>query len=232
VAKDLFGLSDENLDPTGVLSPSERARLRFEGFQAILQRSQITDTVSGQVIGFEFSFATTLLNNQMFSPNIWNNRIAGVGLPADVPGTQGIALNVLTRQFGDIGTPEVQLTHDGHAAYRTVNGTLVEYVPENARLAGFATPPGFESKSKTATILASVNGNGRGTPSSALFNRSVAASGWVIRIDLRSPFNSKLDISQVEDLEINMDTIGIALANNVTAAAADAATYQAAFVAP
>lgn len=151
VVKDLFGLSDENLDPNGTLTPSERARLRFAGFQAILQRNKITDTVSGQVIGFDLPFATTLLNNKLFTPNVWNNRIAGVGLPADVPNTQGIAINVLTRQFGDIGAPEVQLTHDGHASYRTVNGALVEYVPENAKLAGFATPPGFESKSKTAT---------------------------------------------------------------------------------
>ena len=230
VAKDLFGLSDESLDPTGKLSASERARLRFEAFQAILQRSKVTDTVTGQVIGFELPFATTLLNNKMFTPNVWNNRIAGVGLPADVPGTQGIAVNVLTRQFGDIGTPEVQLTHDGHAAYRTVNGQLVEYVPENAKLAGFATPPGFESKSKTATILSSVNGNGRGTPSSALFNRSIAASNWTLRIDLHSPFNNKLDIGQLEDIEINMDTTGIALANNLQAAHADATRLQGSFV--
>lgn len=229
VAKDLFGLSDENLDPTGALSPSELARLRFESFQAILQRSKITDTVTGQVVGFELGFATTLLNNKLFTPNVWNNRIAGVGLPADVPETQGIAMNVLTRQFGDIGTPEVQLTHDGHASYRTVNGQLVEYVPENAKLAGFATPPGFESKSKTATILSSVNGNGRGTPSSALFNRSVAASNWTLRFDLRSPFNSKLDISQLEDIEINMDTTGIALAKNALAAQADAERLQVGF---
>lgn len=230
VAKDLFGLSDENLDPTGTLSASERARLRFEGFQTILQRSKITDAATGQVIGFDLPFATTLLNNKLFTPNVWNNRIAGVGLPADVPNTQGVAINVLTRQFGDIGTPEVQLTHDGHASYRTVNGQLVEYVPENAKLAGFATPPGFESKSKTATILSSVNGNSRGTPSSALFNRSVAASNWTLRIDLRSPFNSKLDIAQLEDIEINMDTTGIALANNVQAAQQDATQLQASFV--
>lgn len=229
VAKDLFGLTDENLDPTGKLSASERARVRFEAFQALLQRSKVTDPTSGQVIGFELGFATTLLNNKMFTPNIWNNRIAGVGLPADVPGTQGIAVNVLTRQFGDIGAPEVQLTHDGHASYRTVNGAIVEYVPENAKLAGFATPPGFESKSKTATILASVNGNGRGTPSSALFNRSVAASNWTLRIDLRSPFNNKLDLTQLEDIEINMDTTGIALANNAQAAQVDAERLQASF---
>ena len=102
-------------------------------------------------------------------------------------------------------------------------------MPENARLAGFATPPGFESKSKTATILSSVNGNGRGVASSALFNRSVAVSNWTLRIDLRSPFNNKLDLSQLEDIEINLDTTGVALAANLQAAQADAQRLQANF---
>jgi hypothetical protein len=230
LAKDLLGLSDENLDPTGSLPASERSRLRFEGFQQVIRQNVITDTNSGQVIAIELPFTTSLLDNRIFTPNIWNNRIAGVGLPAEVPGTQGIGINLLTRQFGDIGTPEVQLTQGGHSSFRTTEGVIVEYVPENAKLSGYPVPPGFESRTKTATILVSVNGNGKGAPSSALFNRSVAASGWVLRIDLRSPFNNKLDIRQLEDIEINMDTTGIALANNVQAAQADAAQLQAAFV--
>ncbi|MFN8445751.1 MAG: hypothetical protein U0175_33485 [Caldilineaceae bacterium] len=229
LAKDLLGLSDQNLDPNNSLPASERSRLRLEGFQAILLRSAITDTKTGKIVAIELPFATSLLDNQIFSPNIWNNRIAGVGMPASVPNTQGISINLLTRQFGDINTPEVLLTQGGDASFRTAQNALVEYVPENAKLSGYLVPGGFESKTKTATILASVNGNGRGSPSSALFNRSVAASGWVIRIDLKSPFNSKLDIRQLEDIEINMDTTGIALASNVEAAQVDAANLQSAF---
>lgn len=229
LAKDMLGLSDENLDPTGSLSSNERARQRLAGFQAVIQRNVITDTATGQVIAVEIPFTTSLVDNKIFSPNIWNNRIAGVALPADVPGTQGVSINLLTRQFGEIGTPEVQLTHSGHAAYRTVNGAIVQYVPENAKLAGYVTPPGFESRSATATILSSVNGNGRGAPTSALFNRSVAASNWSVRIDLRSPFNASLDLSQLEDIELLLDTTGIALANRVQAAEVDAAQLQAEF---
>jgi hypothetical protein len=229
LAKDMLGLSDENLDPTGALSNTERARQRLDGFQAVLQRNVITDTNTGQVVAIEIPFTTSLVDNKIFSPNIWNNRIAGVALPADVPNTQGVSINLLTRQFGEIGTPEVQLTHSGHAAYRTVNGAIVQYVPENAKLAGYVTPPGFESRSATATILAGVNGNGRGAPTSALFNRSVAASNWSVRIDLRSPFNASLDLSQLEDIELQLDTTGIALANRVQAAEVDAAQLQAEF---
>lgn len=229
LARDLLGLSDDALDPDSVLSPNERARLRFEGFQQLVEVSKVVNE-NGQVIALEIPFTTSLLDSRIFTPNIWNNRIAGVNLPLDVPGTEGISINVLTRQFGDIGTPEVQLTHGGHASYRTATGEIVEYVPENAKLSGYTVPQGFESKTKTATLLAGVNGNSRGTPSSALFNRSVAASNWTLRIDLNSPFNADLDFSQLEDIEINMDTTGIALANNLQAAQIDAAQLQAAFV--
>lgn len=225
LARDLLGLSDEALDPNGTLSPNERARLRFEGFQQLVQRSLVQDA-GGRVVAIAIPFTTSLLDNRIFTPNIWNNRIAGVGLPQDVPNTQGISINLLTRQFGDIGTPEVQLTHGGHASYRTVTGEIVEYVTENARLSGYTVPQGFESKTKTATILSSVNGNARGTPSSALFNRSVAASIWTLRIDLNSPFNNKLQLDQLEDIEVNMDTTGIALASRVQAAQADSLRLQ------
>ena len=232
LARDLIGLSDENLNPDGSLSANELALLRFNTFQQIIQQNVITDTNTGNVIGIEMPFTTSLLDNKIFTPNVWNNRIAGVGLPPDVQNTQGIALNVITRQFGDIGTPEVRLTHAGHASYRDANGTIVQYVPENAKLSGYPVPGGFESKTGTATILASVNGNARGTPSSALFNRSVAASTWTLRIDLKSPFNSSLDLTQLEDIEIEMDTTGIALANQAEAAEVDAARLQQDFDAP
>ena len=211
LAKDMLGLSDQNLDPNSALSATERSRLRFENFQDVIAANVITDTTTGAAIAIEIPFSTSLLDNRIFTPNIWNNRIAGVGLPLDVPNTQGIAINLLTRQFGSVGTPEVQLTHSGHASYRTATGEIVQYVPENAKLSGYIVPAGFESKTKTATILSSVNGNGQGTPSSAFFNRSVAASHWVLRIDLNSPFNRQLQLDQIEDIEIQMDTTGVAL---------------------
>ena len=228
LAKDLLGLSDKDLNPNGKLSSSQVADKRFAEFQRIFQQHAITDTTTGKVVAIAIPFSTSLLDNRIFSPNIWNNRIAGVGLPADVPGTQGIALNLVTRQFGDIGTPEVLLTHSGHASYRTATDAIVEYVPENAKPAGYTVPPGFESKNATATILASVNGNARGTPSSAFFNRSVAASSWMLRINLDSPFNATLDVRQLEDVELNIDTTGVALANQAAAAQADAARLQSA----
>jgi hypothetical protein len=225
VTQDLLGLSDENIDPDGDLTPSQRAQLRYQLFQEILQEHTTPDSL-------ELPFTTSLLAQEegganMFSSNIWNNRIAGVGLPADVPGMQGVSIDILTRQFGNIGTPEVILTHGGQASYRTVDNEIVEYVPANAKLAGYVTPSGFNKKTKTAVILASVNGNGQGTPNSALFNLSVAASSWVLRIDLNSSFNADLDLSQIEDIEILMDSTGIALPTRRQQAQLDALRLQA-----
>jgi hypothetical protein len=214
LAKDILGLSDENLDPNGVLTPNQRAQLRFQEFQAFLRQHLGSKELS-------FQFTTSIADNQIFSPNIWNNRIAGVGLPADVPGTQGAAINLITRQFGDLGTPELSLTHGGQAAYRTIRGEIVEYTPDNARVVGYPVGPGLNIREKTAVILASVNGNGKGTPTSALFNQSVAASSWTLRLDRTSPQNRYLDLSQLEDIEILMDTTGIALPGQKPSATQD-----------
>ena len=206
IAEDLLGLSDENLDPNGTMTSFERAQLRYQLFQEFLQDHVYTNTV-------EFQFTTSVQDNNIFSQNVWNNRIAGVGLPENVPNTQGLGINILTRQFGDAGTPEVILTHGGQASYRNVQGEITEYIIDPTRLSGYAVPAGFQNKNTTAVIHSSVNGNNNGTPNSALFNLSVAASNWTVKIDLTSPFNNDLDITQIEDIVILLDSTAIALPN-------------------
>jgi len=112
------------IDPNRTLSATERHNLRFQRFQDFLQQNFTAETNT-----VEFEFLTSIENNNIFTPNVWNNRIAGVGLPADVPGTEGISLNIETRQFCDVGTPAIILTHGGHASYRTVTGDIIEYTP-------------------------------------------------------------------------------------------------------
>lgn len=229
LVRDLLGFTDEVLDPDVTLFPFEVEQLRFERFQEFMQQNVITDANTGLVTGVEMYFATSLADNRLFSSNVWNNRIAGEGLPQNVPGTQGIRANIVTRQFGDIGTPELLLTHGGHATYRTINGEFIEYTPENARPSGYPVPIGFQSQTKTAAILASVNGNGEGVASSALFNRSVAASNWVLRLELDSAPNLNLDVNEIEDIEFDVDTTGIAIPHLRLQAAADSLQFQAEF---
>ena len=49
----------------------------------------------------------------------------------------------------------------------------------------------------------------------------------MLTIDLTSPLNRNLDLSQLEDIEIIMDTTGIALAGQRTLVEAEAAALQA-----
>jgi hypothetical protein len=220
LAQDLLGLSDRNLDPTNVLTPGQRTQRRYELFQEVLRQNTYTNTL-------KLNFTTSILNRDLFSPNVWNQRIAGVNLPADVPNTQGVALNLLTRQFGDLGTPEVILKHGGQASYRTATNQVIQYTPGATRLVGYPVPAGFTNASTSAVIQASVNGNNRGQPTSALYNLSIAASNWVLTIDLTSPLNRNLDLSQLEDIEIIMDTTGIALGGQRALVEAEAAALQA-----
>jgi hypothetical protein len=209
LAEDLLGLSDENLNADGSLTESQVREARRQQFQNHIQQHLIVDEATGEVVGVEIPFTTSLGDSRLFSGNIWNNRIAGVGMP--LAGAQGVSLNLVTQQFGEIGTPEIILTHGGHATYRTIQGGFVSYVPENAKLAGYPLPDGFHSKQRTAVIFAGVNNDGKGIPSSAFFNLSVAASNWSVYIDLTTPNNEKLDLAQIEDVELIMDTTGIAM---------------------
>jgi len=218
LAQDVLGLTDENLDPDGVLSPAQLAQLRYEAFQAFLEQNTADNRVS-------FSFATSLLNDSIFSRNVWNNRIADVdseGNPDGVTGTHGVAINLLTRQLGDAGTPEVRLTHSGQASYRDVRGDIVSYTPGNAVLVGYRLPDGFGGPSATIAVVSSVNDNDKGIANGGLVNRSVAASNWTLQIDLGSGPNRDLDVTKLEDIVILMDSTAIARPGLAAEAAQDA----------
>ncbi|NIV28861.1 MAG: hypothetical protein GWN58_04895, partial [Anaerolineae bacterium] len=96
LARDIWGLTDQALNPDGLLNEAELSQLRYQEFQTLLQ-SNVNDNK------LEVWFATLLEqqraeNQYLFSPNIWNNRIAGLGEPLDQ--NEGVALNIVTRQSG------------------------------------------------------------------------------------------------------------------------------------
>jgi len=228
IAKDILGLTDEAIDPDGQMNQAEIDQVRYERFQAFVQQNTFTNT-------FLFPFTTRLPDlgptaqnsNNPFSRNIWNNRLAGVGQP--LAANEGVAINLVTRQSDNIGTPEILLTHGGGAAYRAADRSDVIYTPRPARLVGFPVPPGFTNKDTTAAIFSSVNGNGAGTSSSALLNLSVAAAAWKLKIDLNSGPNANLDLSRLEDIEIRLDSTGYALQNQSREAVLDSLKLQADF---
>ncbi|MCJ7549502.1 MAG: Ig-like domain-containing protein [Anaerolineae bacterium] len=220
-AEDVVGLTDEYIDPDGRLSPEDVDQIRFEQFQAYLQDQPYND---GRL---ELWFSTSLGQQQtegqfLFSPNIWNNRIAGIGAP--LAQNEGVSLNIVTRQTGDVGNPEAVLIHDGQTSYRNASEEIVYYDPDTAVPVGYLLPDELDPENTSIVLRPGINGVG-GLANSGLINRSVAASSWTFRI----PANSKgyLDYSQIEDIEITIDTTGRALPNMMAQATSDAVNLQA-----
>jgi PKD repeat protein len=224
LARDLWGLTDQALDPQGTLSAEQLQQARYEQFQELVQ---------GHLDGgrLEFFFGTTLDQERtegqyLFSPNIWNNRIAGIGAP--LAQNQGVSLNIVTRQGGAVDGVEVVLIHGGLAggaeAYRNAAAEIVYYDPDTAVPVGYLLPAALDPENTTAVLRPGINGAGA-IPNSALLNLSVAASTWTFRLPAESRGN--LDYSQIEDIEIILDTTGRALPGRAAQAEEDALRLQA-----
>jgi len=221
IAKDLLGLTDQNIDPTGLLTPEERAEIRYAGFQQFL-REQVD--VDGNL---EFRFTTSLdlrrsATQYMFSPNIWGNRISGVGSP--LPASQGVGVNIRTRQVTDVGVPEVRLTHGGQASYRNPTGNVVYFDPGPAMPVGYTLPDGLNPVNISVVMRPGING-ANVTHYDGLKNLSVAASEWILRI----PYSSKgeLNYALMEDIEVLIDSTGRALQGRQLQARRDSQRLQA-----
>ncbi|HEM62234.1 MAG TPA: hypothetical protein ENO24_08080, partial [Chloroflexi bacterium] len=220
VAQDFLSLTDEQLNPDGVLTTEEIGQERYDRLQEALA-SRIVDG------NLEIVFSTSLDQRRpggslVFSPNIWNNRIAGIGEP--LAGNVGVSVNIVTTEPVDAGGIEVVLVHDGQATYRNAAAQNVVYDPATAVPVGYLIPTELSPAHTTIVLRPDINGVG-GLANSGLVNLSVAASHWKLRIPADSWGN--LDVSQIKDVTISLDTTGRALPDR-TAEAEDDATRLAA----
>ena len=220
LAQDILLLTDDNIDPKGRMSPEQIEAIRQRRFQVYLQNS----IQNGEL---EIWFSTFLdqqrdAGQYLFSPNIWNNRIAGVGSP--LPENQGIGINIVTGQGDNAGGAEVVLIHDGQTSYRNAASDRVYLAPDTAIPVGYVLPAELDPENTTVALRPSVNGVG-GIPNGGLANLSVAASWWTLRIPADS--RGGLDYAQIEDIEIQLDTTGRALPGLAAVATQDADRLQA-----
>jgi hypothetical protein len=126
------------------------------------------------------------------------------------------------------GDPEVVLIHGGLAggaeAYRNAAGQIVYYDPDMAVPVGYVLPPELDPEYTTVTLRPGINGTGA-IPNGGLLNLSVAASSWILRIPASS--RGSLDYSQIEDIQIRLDSTGRALPGQLLSAQEDAQLLQA-----
>ncbi len=232
LAKDIWGLTDESLAVESRSTGKSIAALRAKHFQ-----ENLTACRSGNTL--QCTFSTSLEQQRpgkqfVFSPNIWNNRIAGLGKP--LANNTGVSVVIVTRQLaGEITQPEVVLIHGSRAggaeAYRNARGQAVYYDPGPAVPVGYSLPPELSPANTTIVLNPGLDTNRDGVyerapvPNGGLINLSVASTSWVLRIPASA--QGGLDYSKIEDIQILIDTTGRALPNLGRQAERDAALLQA-----
>jgi hypothetical protein len=221
LARDILGLTDQNLNPTGRLTPAQVEQLRYQRFQEFLRNAHIVNAARG-VNKFFIPFTTYLdMPNGPFFVGASHYRISRVGNndPGCSTGCRGVWLNLVTDQrpgdFSQSGPPAIVLTHGGHATYRNGAGQIVTYDPGPAAIIGQSLPPGFGNE--TRSILLSTHLNLAPNPAdpasqpnpnftvSGFHNLSVFTSQWGVEINMQETSNRSLDITKLRDIEVRMD---------------------------
>ncbi|MCB0032654.1 MAG: hypothetical protein KDE51_01430, partial [Anaerolineales bacterium] len=218
LAKDVLGLTDANLNPNGLLSDVEVQELRDQRFQEILANSRVVNAETGfdRII---IPFSTTL-DNPKFLNGVFNNRISRTSItdPGCTAGggCRGVWLNIITDQDladfeGDF--PKLTLAHGGQATYRNGSLQIVSYDPGPALMVGRTLPDGFGGSGREAALVsAHINLPLTAEPNTNLaydnfYNLSVAATQWTLELDMTNPLvNTQIDLSQIKDIELRMDT--------------------------
>jgi hypothetical protein len=201
--------------------------LDYEACSTRVMTLTVPNTRTVEVL--ECFFSTNLYaqgenGSPFFSPNIWGNRIAGIGAPLEE--SAGVRANLVTSQLSqDVGPMELVLIHGGATTYRRPDRETVRYDVGPAVPVGYPVPDEFNPEGTTAVLRPSINGQGEAIPNAGLMNLSVAASNWVLRI--RADSDGDLDWQQLEDVELTLDTTGRALPGLSQQARRDAARLQA-----
>ena len=215
IAYHILGLTDENLNPDGTLSPAQVEQLRYQRFQELLQSSHIVNEELG-VDKYAIPFTTYLdMENGPFFIGASHYRISrwNSSDPGCSTGCRGVWLNLVTDQpDSDFGgdRPALKLTHGGQATYKNGEGEIVTYDPGPAAIIGQDLPEGFGDEVRSILKDVHLNLPPASEPDQNLcvngfHNFSIATSQWIIEIDMNETGNAALDISQLKDIEVRMD---------------------------
>jgi hypothetical protein len=207
VAQHILGLTDEFLGLTGEAAEAERTR-RFRAWVA--DNTQIgTD---GKPV-LNFNFTTSLVDNGVFSNVIqqgfdrfWLFKLAGIGQPK--AGNNGMSINLVTDQSGNLNYRRAAVTQSGVTHLRTRAGCVFDYrLIHPAALAGQEWPANQPPEQATTDFKAGING-ANGERTAAFLGRPVSASDWQVQIFAGAPEAglSDLDLQHLTDIQLNFST--------------------------
>jgi hypothetical protein len=204
MAQHILGWTDEQLGLTGEAARLERIR-RFREWVA-----EHIEIENGEPV-LVFSFATSPADSGIFSNVIgqlysrfWLHKVAGVGEPK--PTSNGFGVNIVTSQSGDLQFRGVEVTQSGVVHLKALSGCIFEYrLIHPAALLGIDWPDSQDPEDAMAVFLASINGQ-NGTRTTKFLGRAVSATDWQVKILSRVPGQDDLDLGQLEDIELLIDT--------------------------
>lgn len=145
----------------------------------------------------------------IFSRLVWGNKLSGLGGP--LPNNRGVWISFRSGQSGEIRVANMILTQGGHSMFRNERGCAVEFSPRDAR-AFLSSAVEFNPDETSATIQACRPPDECNNPTSALMRRSVYGSSWRLEVPAGPGTNNPtLDLDQLLEIHLHLDTYGISL---------------------
>ena len=216
VAQHVLGLSDQFLQGqgfTGAAINTERVRL----FRKWVSENTKLGSDGKPTLIFSFTLtsdAKGILSNviQQDFDKFWLHKVGGIGQPK--PTSNGLGLNLLTSQTGDLGYRSVSVSEEGRVSLKSFAGCSFDYwLVAPAAMLGLEFPKGQPNDVVLGTFQGDVNGrHGNATPgysTPAFLGRPLASNGWQVEIKAGAPDNRlpDMDLLQLNDVELKISTV-------------------------
>lgn len=149
----------------------------------------------------------------------WLHKVAGIGQPK--PANNGLGVNLLTTQPGNLGHRQVRVSQTGQAELISHAGCQFDYrlIPP-ALLLGLEYAANQPTDVATGVFNGDINGaRGNSSPgfsTPAFLGRPLASNGWQVVIYAASPDGTSpvLDLQQLTDIELKVSTTYATRASN------------------
>jgi len=208
------GITQAELDRLEGDAYTKTEREQDELFHEYLEKHLVI--TNNRPMKLNLVFSTSLLAAPFNDAGIYNWRIAGAvtGSTSDVdikrcPSRKEYGVSVILDQGPQILPPgmTVILIQSGHTIYRKRDGSLVEYSPQMITLLPREDiPTSIRESLGSSKVSATIEVNSSNTNTISDFcNRSVAASDWILEVDLEK---NRLDWEKLLDIRIKLRTFG------------------------
>ena len=215
IAQHVLGLSDQFLRSAGFSGDAIKVE-RTRRFRQWVTEHTSLDNSGNPVLSFDFALSadTKGVISQIVQQGYdfyWLHKVAGIGQPK--PSNNGLGLNLLTAQPGELGYRQVRVSQTGQVLLTSFAGCQFDYrLIAPAVLLGLDFPNGQPTDVVSGAFNGDINsahGNGAtGFSTPAFLGRPLASNGWQVTVYAASPDGvlPALELQQLNDLELKIST--------------------------